>query len=92
LLEKTIQRPFGEKLCHEFMSFVLHRISRASPPSTGTIQSRLSGRISWPFRHLTKTTHFPSGETFGNVLLIPLADAPSIGSGVPPLPPSNGIR
>ena len=44
--ENTIQRPFGEKLCHEFMREVLQRISRASPPSAGTIHSLPSGRMS----------------------------------------------
>ena len=35
--ENTSQRPFGEKLCQEFMSGVLQRIRRASPPSAGTM-------------------------------------------------------
>ena len=34
----------------------------------------------------------PSGETFGNELLFPFAEAPGIGSAVPPRPPANGIR
>jgi hypothetical protein len=49
--EKTSQRPFGEKECQEFMSGRLARSGRAGPPSNGTMYSRLSGRISWPFRH-----------------------------------------
>ena len=35
--EKTSQRPLGEKLCQEFISGVLHFISRASPPCNGTM-------------------------------------------------------
>src|ERR1022692_3725904 len=31
--EKTIHRPFGEKLCHEFMSGRFARIRRGSPPA-----------------------------------------------------------
>ena len=92
LEEKTSHRPLGEKLCHEFISRVFERISRAVPPAAGTIHSLPSGRNSCPLRHLTNTIHLPSGETFGKVLLIPLAEAPTIGSGVPPRPSSNGIR
>ena len=73
----TIHRPSGENECHEFMRSVLQRISRASPPSRGTIHSRPSGRSSCPFRHFVYTSHRPSGDTFGKVLLIPFADAPS---------------
>ena len=65
---------------------------RAAPPAAGTIHSLLSGRISWPLRHWTNTIHLPSGETLGKVLLMPLFDAPAIGCGRPPRPPSNGIR
>jgi len=54
----------GEKLCHEFIRDVLHRIRRAVPPEVGTIQSVLSGRMSWPLRHFTNTIHLPSGETW----------------------------
>ena len=35
--EKTIQRPFGEKLCQEFMREVLQLSRRAVPPSKGTM-------------------------------------------------------
>ena len=35
--ENTSQRPLGEKLCQEFMSGVLQRMRRASPPAAGTI-------------------------------------------------------
>jgi hypothetical protein len=37
LEEKTNHRPFGEKLCQEFMSGVLQRIRLACPPWAGTI-------------------------------------------------------
>ena len=90
--EKTIHLPLGEKLCQEFITGRLQFISRASPPSSGTIHRRPSGRMSWPFLHLVNTIHFPSGETLGKVLLMPLADAPSMRTGVPPLPPENGMR
>src|SRR5512135_2332889 len=81
LLEaNTNQRPFGEKLCQEFMSAVLHFIRRACPPPVGTIYNWLSGRINWPLRHWTNTIQRPSGEMRGNVLLIPLAEAPEIGT------------
>src|SRR5689334_21019445 len=73
--ENTSQRPLGEKLCHEFMSGVLHRIRRASPPSAGTMYSLPSGRINWPLWASTKTIHLPSGEILGKLLLIPFADA-----------------
>ncbi len=53
LEENTSQRPLGEKLCHEFISRVLQRISRATPPAAGTMKSRLSGRINWPLRACT---------------------------------------
>src|ERR1700691_6812036 len=69
--EKTSQRPLGEKLCHEFISEVLARRRRATPPSNGTIYRWLSGRMSWPLWHCTKTIQRPSGETFGKLLLIP---------------------
>src|SRR3989338_11305614 len=91
LEEKTIHRPFGEKLCQEFISDRLQRMSRASPPASGTIQRRPSGRRSWPFRHFTNTTQRPSGDTFGKVLLMPFPDAPAIGSDRPPRPSLNGI-
>src|ERR1035441_11078825 len=58
--EKTSQRPFGEKLCHEFICEVLALILRAVPPSNGTMYSSLSGRINCPLRHFTKTIHRPS--------------------------------
>src|SRR5271165_5613034 len=90
--ENTSQRPFGEKLCHEFISAVLQFIRRAVPPAAGTIYNWLSGRISCPFFACTNTIHFPSGENFGKLLLIPFWLAPSIRSGVPPLPPLKGIR
>ena len=35
--ENTSHRPFGEKLCHEFMSGVLQRIGCAVPPARGTM-------------------------------------------------------
>ena len=90
--EKTSQRPFGEKLCQEFMSGVLHRMSRASPPSAGTIHSFPSGRMRRPFFAFTKTSHLPSGETFGNELLIPFCEAPRTGSAAPPRPSFQGMR
>src|ERR1035441_2895438 len=34
--QKTSQRPFGEKLCQEFMRRVLQFMRRASPPAAGT--------------------------------------------------------
>src|ERR1035438_2312647 len=74
--EKAIQRPFGEKVCHEFISGVLHFISRASPPSEGTIWSFPSGRITIPFRASTNTIQRPSEDTFGKLLLIPFPEAP----------------
>src|ERR1017187_5917044 len=92
LEENTSHRPFGEKLCHEFMSGVLHRMRRASPHCAGTIYNWLSGRINCPFLHFTKPIQRPSGDTFGKVLLIPFADAPPTGSGTPPLPPLNATR
>ena len=92
LEEKTIQRPFGLKLCHEFISLVLHSMRRATPPASGTIHSSLSGRSSWPFAALTNTTKRPSGVTFGKELLAPLPDAPAMGSGRPPRPPEKGMR
>ena len=76
--ENTIQRPFGEKLCHEFISDVLHVISRALPPIAGTIYSLLSGRINWPLCACTNTSHLPSGEILGKLLLIKFCDAPRI--------------
>ena len=90
--EKTSHRPLGEKLWYEFMTARLQFMSLVLPPAKGTIQSLLSGRIRRPFLHCTKTIHFPSGETLGNELLIPLFEAPLIGSGLPPLPPLKGIR
>src|SRR3974390_1922787 len=74
--ENTSQRPFGEKLCQEFISGVLQRIFRASPPDAGTIYNWLSGRISWPLRPFTKTIHLTSGEIFGKLLLMLFAEAP----------------
>ena len=74
--EKTIQRPLGEKLCHEFMSGVFDCIRRALPPLAGTMKSWLSGRINNPLRLWTKTIQRPSGDTFGKELLMPLRDAP----------------
>src|ERR1019366_4109323 len=41
--EKTSQRPFGEKLCQEFMRRVLQFMRRAAPPAAGTMYSWLSG-------------------------------------------------
>src|SRR5271157_1933875 len=90
--ENTSQRPLGEKLCHEFIRGVLQRIRRACPPSAGTIYNWLSGRISSPLRHWTNTIHRPSGDTLGKVLLMPLREAPAIGSGLPPSPSWNGVR
>src|SRR5260370_14400822 len=89
--EKTSHRPLGEKLCQEFISDVLQRISRALPPCAGTMKSRLSGRISRPLRAWTKTTQRSSGDTFGDVLLMPLPDAPAIGSATPPLSALKGM-
>src|SRR5664280_2579250 len=90
--ENTSQRPLGEKLCHEFIRGVFDRMRRACPPSAGTIYNWLSGRMSSPLRHWTNTIHRPSGDTLGNVLLMPLREAPVIGSGLPPSPLLNGIR
>src|SRR5512141_1983672 len=90
--EKTSQRPFGEKLCQEFMSGVLQFMRRAVPPVAGTMKSFPSGRMSSPLRACTKTIQRPSGEIFGKELLIPFCEAPAIGSGVPPFPPLNGMR
>src|ERR1017187_6744770 len=45
LEEKAIQRPLGEKVCHEFICGVLHFMRRASPPSKGTMWSLPSGRM-----------------------------------------------
>jgi hypothetical protein len=78
--EKTSHRPFGEKLCHEFMRGVLARIRRAAPPWAGTMYSWLSGRINRPLRAWTKTIQRPSGEILGKELLFPFCDAPAIGS------------
>src|ERR1022692_351170 len=84
--ENTSHRPLGEKLCHEFIRDVLHRMRRAGPPAAGTMYNWPSGRISSPLRHSTNTIHRPSGDTFGNVLLMPFRDAPAIGSATPPSP------
>src|SRR5208337_4407970 len=71
---------------------VLHFIGRASPPSKGTMYRRLSGRINWPLWHFTKTIQRRSGVIFGKLLLMPLLEAPRIGSGRPPRPSLKGIR
>ena len=92
LEEKTSHRPLGEKLCQEFISFVLECKSRAVPPANGTIYNWLSGRISKPFWHWTNTIQRPSGETLGKLLLLPFSEAPAIRSATPPLPSLNGIR
>src|SRR5664279_3865879 len=89
--EKASQRPFGEKVCQEFIVGVLQFISRALPPWKGTIYNLLSGLINSPLRFCTNTIHLPSGDTLGKLLLIPLADAPATGSAFPPLPSLNGI-
>ena len=90
--ENAIHRPLGLKLCQEFMSDVLQRMRRASPPSTGTIHSSESGLKSCPLADFTKTMKRPSGLTFGNALLFPLSEAPAMGTGSPPRPSSKGIR
>src|ERR1022692_3098116 len=101
--EKTIHRPFGEKLCHEFMSGrfarirrgwppAAARIRRGWPPAAGRMYNLLSGRISRPLRQPAKTIQRPSGDTFGKLLLMPLCDAPAIGSAFPPAPSWNGMR
>ena len=92
LEEKTIQRPLGLKLCQEFISAVLQRMRRAAPPSAGTIHSSPSGRMSCPLADLTNTMKRPSGDTLGKELLLPLPEAPSTGTGTPPLPSLNGMR
>jgi hypothetical protein len=74
------------------MSRVLHSSGRATPPAAGTMNNRLSGRINKPLWHWTNTIHFPSGDTFAKLLLMPLCEAPSMRSAWPPLPPLNGIR
>src|ERR1019366_2656597 len=90
--ENASQRPFGEKVCQEFIRDWLQFIRRAVPPSNGTMYSSLAGRMSRPFLFLTNTIHLPSGETLGKLLLIPSSLAPRTGSGLPPLPSLNGIR
>src|ERR1017187_8309266 len=90
LEENTSQRPLGEKLCQEFIRDVLHFMRRATPPLNGTIYNSLSGRISCPLRFLTKTIQRPLGDTLGKLLLMPLFDAPSMGSALPPSPPLKG--
>ena len=45
-----------------------------------------------PFLACTYTIQRPSGETFGKLLLMPLREAPTIASAVPPRPPLKGIR
>ena len=79
-------------MCHEFISDVLHFISRAVPPAKGTMYSLLSGRISKPFLFCTNTIQRPSGDTLGKSLLIPFAEAPATGTALPPLPWLKGIR
>src|SRR3989338_6097902 len=92
LEENTIQRPLGEKLCQEFMRAVLQRIRRGGPPSAGAIHSLLSGRISRPLRACTHTMNLPSGVTLAKLLLMPLAEAPAMGTAFPPFPPLKGMR
>src|ERR1035438_8957509 len=92
LEENTSQRPLGEKLCQEFIKSVLQSMRRAVPPAAGTMYNWLSGRINCPLRACTYTIQRPSGETFGKLLLMPLREAPAIGSGLPPLPSLNGMR
>src|ERR1019366_4378566 len=89
--ENASHRPFGENVCHEFISDVLHFIRRALPPSNGTMYSLLSGRISNPFLFCTNTIQRPSGDTLGKLLLIPLADPPETGIALPPRPSLKGI-
>src|ERR1035441_884290 len=90
--EKASHRPFGEKECQEFISDKLQFISRALPPEKGRMYSLLSGRISIPLWFCTKTIHRPSGDTLGKSLLMPLFDAPTTGSALPPLPSLKGDR
>ena len=92
LEEKASHFPFGDHVCQEFIDGPLHLIFRASPPSAGTINSSLSGRISSPLRHWQNTIHLPSGEIFGKKLLFSLWDAPLMASASPPLPSLNGTR
>src|ERR1017187_580823 len=92
LEENASQRPLGEKVCQEFIRDRLQFMRRAVPPSNGAMYSSLSGRMSRPFLFLTNTIHLPSGETLGKLLLNPSPFAPRTGSGVPPLPPLNGMR
>src|SRR5215469_16235328 len=42
--ENAIHLPFGENVCHEFISDRLQFIRRAFPPSKGMMYSLLSGR------------------------------------------------
>ena len=90
--ENTSQRPFGEKLCHEFISGVLQRISRASPPSAGHDVELAVGPHQLAVLRLHEHDPRPSGEIFGKLLLMPFAEAPAIGSAVPPRPSLNGMR
>jgi hypothetical protein len=91
LEENTSHRPFGEKLCHEFIRSVFECKRRAAPPANGTMYNWLSGRINKPFWHSTNTIQRPSGETLGKLLLLPFSEAPTIRSATPPLPSLNGI-
>ena len=91
--ENTSQRPFGEKLCHEFMILLV----RVQPPRHAAlrgndVQLAVGTHQAGPILFCTKTIHLPSGETFGKLLLIPFSEAPAIFSALPPLPLLNGMR
>jgi len=62
---KTNHRPLGDQECHEFIAAVLQDIFRGVPPAAGMMYSSLSGWRSMKFFARQKTSHFPSGESFG---------------------------
>ena len=85
LEENTSQRPLGEKLCQEFISGVLQRMRRACAARRGHDVELAVGTHQLAVAACTKTIQRPSGETLGKLLLMPLCDAPAIGSGLPAL-------
>ena len=90
--ENTSQRPLGEKLCQEFIRDML-----ASHPPRLAARRRHDVKLAVGPHQLavaasTNTIQRPSGETLGKVLLMPLPEAPAIGSALPPLPSLKGTR